>query len=192
MVLLTICLLFFGLALIGMPLVWSMLVTAVATIWLFGRFYPLEAIFITYVGGVEPLHLSAIPLFIFAGELISRGGVGRRLIDFARLVFGFLPGGLGVVTVASSTLFGAISGSAIADSAAVGSVMIPGMGRRGYPASFSGALVATSGHAGHPDPAIHPAAGVRLRRQRLDRRAVHGRRAARAAVRRRTDGAVRL
>ena len=88
--------------------------------------------------------LVIIGLLVFHGVAI----VERTMIDFARLVFGFVPGGLGVVTVTSSTLFGAISDSAIANSAAVGSVMIPGMGRRGYPASFSGALVATSGTLG--------------------------------------------
>jgi C4-dicarboxylate transporter, DctM subunit len=148
MVLIVICILFFGLALMGMPLVWSLLLTTIATIAIFSRSYPLEAIFLTFVGGVEPLHLAAIPLFILAGELISQGGVGRRLINFAGILLGFLPGGLGVVTVASSTLFGAISGSAVADSAAIGSVMIPGMTRKGYPKSFSAALVATSGTLG--------------------------------------------
>jgi C4-dicarboxylate transporter, DctM subunit len=147
-VLIVICVLFFALALMGMPLVWSLLLTTISTIWLFGRFYPLEAIFLTYVGGVEPLYLAAIPLFILAGELISQGGVGRRLINFAGALLGFLPGGLGVVTVGSSTLFGAISGSAVADSAAIGSVMIPGMTRKGYPKPFSAALVATSGTLG--------------------------------------------
>jgi len=147
-VLVVICVLFFGLALLGMPLVWSLLLTTLATIAVFGRFYPMEAIFLTYVGGVEPLYLAAIPLFVLAGELISQGGVGRRLIAFASSLLGFLPGGLGVVTVSSATLFGAISGSAVADSAAIGSVMIPGMKRKGYPPPFSAALVATSGTLG--------------------------------------------
>ncbi len=148
MVLAVICLLFFALALLGMPLVWSLLLTAIGTIWIFDRFYPLQAVLLTYVGGVEPLHLAAIPLFVLAGELISQGGVGRRLIEFARVMLGFLPGGFGVVTVASSTLFGAVSGSAVADSAAIGSVMIPGMRERGYSAPFAGELVARPGTLG--------------------------------------------
>ena len=148
MVLLVICILFFGLALLGMPLVWSLLLTTIGTIGIFGRFYPIEAILLTYIGGVEPLHLAAIPLFVLAGELISQGGVGRRLIDFASACLGFLPGGLGVVTVASCTLFGSVSGSAVADSAAVGSVMIPGMANRGYPPAFAAALIATAGTIG--------------------------------------------
>ncbi len=148
MVLGLICVLFFGLALAGMPLVWSLLATTAGTILILDRFYPLKAVFLTYIDGVEPLHLAAVPLFILAGSLISHGGVGRRLIDLAKALLGFLPGGMGVVTVSSCTMFGAISGSAIADSAAVGSVMIPGMTRRGYPPPYSAALVATAGTLG--------------------------------------------
>jgi C4-dicarboxylate transporter DctM subunit len=148
MVLGTICILFFGLALAGMPLVWSLLATTAGTIWALDRFYPLKAVFLTYIDGVEPLHLAAVPLFILAGDLISHGGVGKRLIDLAKAILGFLPGGMGIVTVSSCTMFGAISGSAIADSAAVGSVMIPGMNRRGYPPPYSAALVATAGTLG--------------------------------------------
>ena len=148
MVLGLICLLFFGTALLGVPLVWSLLISAIGTIVLLDRFYPLQAVFLTFVGGVEPLHLAAIPLFIFAGELISAGGVGRRLILFAQKLLSFLPGGLGIVTVSSSTLFGAVSGSAVADSAAIGSVLVPGMAERGYPRAFAGALVACAGTLG--------------------------------------------
>lgn len=148
MVLATICALFFGLSLAGMPLVWALLATTAGTIVLFDRFYPLKAVFSTYLTGVEPLHLAAVPLFILAGDLISHGGVGRRLIALARALLGFLPGGMGVVTVSSCTMFGAISGSAIADSAAVGSVMIPAMTERGYPRPYSAALVATAGTLG--------------------------------------------
>jgi C4-dicarboxylate transporter DctM subunit len=112
------------------------------------RLYPFQAVLLTFVGGVEPLYLAAIPLFILAGELVSVGGVGRRLISFARQMLGFLPGGLGVVTVGSSTMFGAVSGSAVADSAAIGSILIPGMSKQGYPRPYSAALVACSGTLG--------------------------------------------
>jgi C4-dicarboxylate transporter, DctM subunit len=148
MVLLVICLFFFGCALLGTPLVWSLLIAAIGTIVVFDRTYPLQAVLLTFVSGVEPLHLAAIPLFILAGEIVSAGGVGRRLINFARLVLGFLPGGLGVVTVGSSTMFGAVSGSAVADSAAIGSILIPGMAQRGYPKPYAAALVACAGTLG--------------------------------------------
>ncbi len=148
MVLAIICAVFFALALLGMPLVWALLLTTVATIVIFGMSYPLEAIFLSYISSVEPLHLAAIPLFIFTGELITHGGVGRRLIDFARSLLAFMPGGLGVVTVSACTMFGSVSGSAVADSAAIGSIMVPRMAERGYPRAFAAALIAVAGTIG--------------------------------------------
>jgi C4-dicarboxylate transporter DctM subunit len=148
MVLTVICIVFFALALLGMPLVWALLFTAVTTIWIFGQSYPLEAIFLSYISSVEPLHLAAIPLFIFTGELITHGGVGKRLIDFARSLLAFMPGGLGVVTVSACTMFGSVSGSAVADSAAIGSIMVPRMAEQGYPRAFAGALIAVAGTIG--------------------------------------------
>jgi C4-dicarboxylate transporter DctM subunit len=148
MVLAVICIVFFALALLGMPLVWALLFTAVTTIWIFGQGYPLEAIFLSYISSVEPLHLAAIPLFIFTGELITQGGVGKRLIDFARSLLAFMPGGLGVVTVSACTMFGSVSGSAVADSAAIGSIMVPRMAEQGYPRAFAGALIAVAGTIG--------------------------------------------
>jgi C4-dicarboxylate transporter DctM subunit len=148
MVLAVICAIFFALALLGMPLVWALLLTTISTIWIFGQGYPLEAIFLSYLSSVEPLHLAAIPLFIFTGELITHGGVGKRLIDFARSLLAFMPGGLGVVTVSACTMFGSVSGSAVADSAAIGSIMVPRMAERGYPRAFAGALIAVAGTIG--------------------------------------------
>lgn len=148
MVLAVICAVFFALALLGMPLVWALLLTTVATIGIFGMSYPLEAIFLSYISNLEPLHLAAIPLFIFTGELITHGGVGRRLIDFARSLLAFMPGGLGVVTVSACTMFGSVSGSAVADSAAIGSIMVPRMAERGYPRAFAAALIAVAGTIG--------------------------------------------
>lgn len=145
MVLIFIILVFFGLALAGLPVVWSILATTVLTIWSFDLSHPLETIFLTYIGGVEPFILIAVPLFIVAGELFSRGGVGERIIHFARSLFGSLPGGLGIVTVASCLLFGGVSGSAIAGAAAIGTVMIPALTRQGYSAAFASALVAAAG-----------------------------------------------
>ena len=86
-----------------------------------------------------------MPLFIFAGEILSSGGVGKRIVEFARALLGFLPGGLGVVTVASCLMFGGVSGSAIADTAAIGSLVIPAMVQRGYSRAFAAALLAVAG-----------------------------------------------
>jgi len=134
---------------IGIPLVWAILLTAILPIFVFDLpGYPLEAVYLNFIGGVEPNHFLAIPLFIVAGELMSRGGVGLRIIAFARAAFGFMPGGLGMVVVGASMIFGGISGSAIADSAAIGSVMIRNMAREGYRRPFAAGLVAAAGTIG--------------------------------------------
>jgi C4-dicarboxylate transporter DctM subunit len=145
MIIVFIMALFFGLALAGVPLVWSLLATTVLTIGAYGLGHPLETIFLNYIAGVEPFILIAVPLFIVAGELFSTGGVGERIIRFARSLLGALPGGLGIVTVASCLLFGGVSGSAIAGAAAIGTVMIPALARQGYSKAFASALVAAAG-----------------------------------------------
>ncbi|MET0204160.1 MAG: TRAP transporter large permease [Casimicrobiaceae bacterium] len=136
---------FFAIALSGVPLMFALLTTTVGMIWANGLSHPLETIFLSFIGGVEPFLLIAVPLFIFAGELLSHGGVGKRIVAFARALFGFLPGGLGVVTVASCLMFGGVSGSAIADTAAIGSLVIPTMVQRGYSRAFAAALLAVAG-----------------------------------------------
>ena len=136
---------FFVIALAGVPLLFAILVTTVGVIWFQGLGHPLETIFLSFIGGVEPFILLAVPLFIFAGELLAQGGVGKRIVEFARVLFGWLPGGLGVVTVMSCTMFGGVSGSAIADTAAIGSLVIPAMIARGYSRGFAAALLAVAG-----------------------------------------------
>lgn len=136
---------FFVVALAGVPLMFALLATTIGIIWGYGLSHPLETIFLSFIGGVEPFILIAVPLFIFAGEILSQGGVGKRIVEFARALFGFLPGGLGVVTVASCLMFGGVSGSAIADTAAIGSLVIPSMVKRGYPRAFAAALLAVAG-----------------------------------------------
>ncbi|MEO8133644.1 MAG: TRAP transporter large permease [Betaproteobacteria bacterium] len=142
---LTLVVVFFAIALAGVPLMFALLATTVGMIWGMGLGHPLETIFLSFIGGVEPFLLIAVPLFIFAGELLSQGGVGKRIVEFARALFGFLPGGLGVVTVASCLMFGGVSGSAIADTAAIGSLVIPTMIKRGYSRAFAAALLAVAG-----------------------------------------------
>ncbi len=136
---------FFGIALAGVPLVYALLITTVGVIVGKGMSYPLETIFLSYISGVEPFILIAVPLFVFGGELLSQGGVGKRIVFFARTLFGFLPGGLGVVTVVSCLMFGGVSGSAIADTAAIGSLIVPTMVQRGYSRAFAAALLAVAG-----------------------------------------------
>jgi C4-dicarboxylate transporter DctM subunit len=136
---------FFALALAGVPLMFSLLATTVGAIVVGHLGHPLETIFLSFIGGVEPFILIAVPLFIFAGEILSSGGIGRRIVDFARALLGFLPGGLGIVTITSCLMFGGVSGSAIADTAAIGSLVIPSMKQRGYARGFAAALLAVAG-----------------------------------------------
>jgi C4-dicarboxylate transporter DctM subunit len=114
-------------------------------IWINNLGHPIETIFLSFIGGVEPFILIAVPLFIFGGELLSKGGVGKRIVAFTSTLFGFLPGGLGVVTVVSCLLFGGVSGSAIADTAAIGSLVVPMMKQRGYSPAFAAALLSVAG-----------------------------------------------
>ena len=136
---------FFALALAGVPLMVSLLATTVGVVIGYGMQYPLESVFLSFIGGVEPFILIAVPLFVFTGELLAQGGVGKRIVAFANVLFGWLPGGLGVVTVMSCLLFGGVSGSAIADTAAIGSLVIPAMLAKGYSRGFAAALVAVAG-----------------------------------------------
>ena len=132
-------------ACLGVPLMYALLATTLGMILIAGMSYPVETILLTFISGVEPFILIAVPLFIFTGELLSKGGVGKRIVDFTQTLLGFLPGGLGVVTCVSCLLFGGVSGSAIADTAAIGSLVIPMMKRKGYAAAFAAALLAVAG-----------------------------------------------
>lgn len=98
--------------------------------------------------GLDNFALLAIPFFILSGQLMGRGGIARRLVDLAKAVLGTLPGGLAYVNIFACMLFGAISGSAVAATTAIGSFMIPEMNKEGYNKNFSGAVNATSATTG--------------------------------------------
>ena len=98
--------------------------------------------------GLDSFALLAIPFFILAGYIMNRGGIARRLIDFAKSVVGVLPGGLAHVNIVAAMLFGAISGSAVAAASAVGGVMVPRMDEEGYDRSYGAAVNITSATTG--------------------------------------------
>ncbi len=98
--------------------------------------------------GIDNFALLAIPFFILAGEIMNRGGVARRLIDFAKSLIGSFPGGLAYVNIISAMLFGAISGSAIAAASAIGSTLTDKMESEGYPREFSAAVNISSSTTG--------------------------------------------
>jgi len=94
-------------------------------------------------GGINTFALLAIPFFILSGLIMGQGGIARRLIECAMALIGMLPGGLALVNVLSCTLFGSISGSAVAATSAIGSFMIPEMEKKGYDRNFSAAVTAS-------------------------------------------------
>lgn len=98
--------------------------------------------------GVNSFALLAIPFFILSGYLMGQGGIARRLIDFARVLVGRLPGGLALVNILSCTLFGSISGSAVAATSAIGGFMIPAMNKEGYDKNFNTAVTVTASTVG--------------------------------------------
>ena len=101
-----------------------------------------------FVRAMDSSTLLAIPLFIFAGKIMEKGGISQRIVDFAYSILGWIPGSLAIVTVVSCMFFAAISGSAPATVIAIGSIMVPIMIKDGYPASFSCALAAAGGCIG--------------------------------------------
>ena len=107
------------------------------------------------VSGINVFSLMAIPFFIFAGELMFHGGIAMRLVRFAQAAVGAVRGGLGIVNVFSSMLFGGISGSAIADISALGSILVPVMKDKGYDADYAVNVTVTSSIAGIIIPPSH-------------------------------------
>ena len=98
--------------------------------------------------GTDSFHLMAVPLFMFTGTLMEAGGISQRIIDFANSLVGWLPGGLAAVTIVSAMFFAGISGSAAADAAAVGAILIPAMKKSGYKSDFAAAVQASGGSIG--------------------------------------------
>ncbi len=129
---------FMLLMLVGMPVAYALgLASLVGALWID---LPLDAVMIQVASGVNKFSLLAIPFFVLAGALMAEGGMSRRLVAFAGVLVGFVRGGLSLVNILASTFFGGISGSAVADTASIGSVLIPEMERKGYPRDFSAAL----------------------------------------------------
>ncbi len=98
--------------------------------------------------GTDSFHLMAVPLFMFTGTIMEAGGISKRIIDFANALVGWLPGGLAAVTIVSAMFFAGISGSAAADAAAVGAILIPAMKKSGYESDFAAAVQASGGSIG--------------------------------------------
>lgn len=126
---------FFLFIAIGVPVAYAMGIAAIAgAIWID---IPLEAVMLKISDGVAKFSLLAIPFFVLAGAIMAEGGMARRLVAFANVLVGFIRGGLALVNILASSMFGCISGSSVADTSSIGTVMIPQMVKAGYPRLFA-------------------------------------------------------
>jgi C4-dicarboxylate transporter DctM subunit len=140
---LTMTLVFLALVLLGTPMYVAIGLAGTAGIFSQGK-YPITVVVQQMVAGIDSWVLLAVPLFILAGNLMETGGISSRVINLAKVLVGHVRGGLGLVTVAAVILFAGISGSAAADTAAIGSIVIPAMIRVGFAPSQAAAIVAAA------------------------------------------------
>nr|WP_252726918.1 TRAP transporter large permease [Paracoccus sp. C2R09] len=137
----------------GVPVAFAMGIAAASAFWYEG--FPMLITFQRATAGISVFSLLAIPFFVFAGEIMLHGGIARRLVKLASALVGHLKGGLAMVNIFSSMLFGGISGSAVADISALGSLLVPVMKERGYRTDFAVNVTVTSSIAGIVIPPSH-------------------------------------
>ncbi|CUB04277.1 TRAP transporter large permease [Marinomonas fungiae] len=145
--------LFLILLLIGMPVFFAMLAAPGVMLYATGMERDISLLFRNIYNGIDSFPLMAIPFFMLAGELMNRGGITMNLVQFSQAFIGHVRGGLAHVNVLSSMLFAGLSGSAVADTSAIGSMMIPAMEKNGYSRKFATAITAASSVIG---PIIPP------------------------------------
>lgn len=145
----------FLLILLDVPIAYALGLSAViAALW---SGIPIEAVFLKVSDGVDNFSLLAIPFFVLAGALMAEGGMASRLVAFANLFVGWIRGGLAQVNVLASMFFGGISGSSVADTSAIGSILIPMMKEQGYDEDFAVNVTITSSTQGIVIPPSHNA-----------------------------------
>ncbi|MCA0973782.1 TRAP transporter large permease [Halomonas denitrificans] len=137
---------FFVLMLLGVPIAFTIGASTLATLVMQGT--PLAVVPQQMFQGINTFALVAVPMFILTGDLMAQGAVSRKLVDFADSLFGFLKGGLSLVSVLAGMFFAAISGSGAATTAAVGSSLVPELKRKGYDPASAASLIAASGTIG--------------------------------------------
>ena len=136
---------------LGMPVAYALGLAAVlAALWID---IPLEAVMLKVSDGTDDFALLAIPFFILAGGIMAEGGLAERLVNLAKVFVGFIRGGLALVNILASAFFGCISGSSVADTASIGTVMVPQMEKNGYPRLFA-VSVTCAGSLNRSDPAL--------------------------------------
>lgn len=134
----------FLLIMLNVPIAIALGITAVITMLIIQGTAALPNIALVMFDGATKFPLLAIPLFIFAGAIMNTGGISKRLIAFASALVGFVKGGLAMASTATSMFFAEMSGSAVADVAALGSILIPAMKRKGYPGPFAAAVMSSA------------------------------------------------
>ncbi len=134
------------LVLLGVPIGYVLIAASIAVIAMTTG-TPLVVVPLRLFNGSDSFPMVAVPLFILSGALMNQAGISRRLVDFAASLVGFVRGGLAMTTTLSTLFFSEISGSAVADAAAIGSVLIPAMKERGYPGRFAAAVLSSSATA---------------------------------------------
>ncbi|MGE8498003.1 MAG: TRAP transporter large permease [Pseudomonas sp.] len=128
----------------GMPIAFALILTGGVLMW-YLEFWDVQLLAQNLLAGADNFPLLAVPFFILAGELMNAGGISKRIIAMAQAYFGHLRGGLGYVTIAAAVLLASMSGSALADTAALATLLLPMMRQRGYPLHSSAGLVAAGG-----------------------------------------------
>lgn len=132
---------------LGMPIAMALILSSILSIIVDGS-YPITVAAQRMFTGADTFSLLAIPFFMLAGEIMQKGGLSKRLVDFANSLVGWISGGLSLVSIVACTFFAAISGSSVATSAAIGGIMYPEMVKHGYPKDYSAAVQAIGGTLG--------------------------------------------
>lgn len=138
---------------LGMPVFFGLVAAPGVLLWLNGQERDIVLLYRNIYNGMDSFPLMAVPFFMLAGELMNKGGITTRLVEFSQALMGHLRGGLAHVNVLSSILFAGLSGSAVADTSALGSMLIPAMEKQGYTRRFAAAITAASSVIG---PIIPP------------------------------------
>jgi hypothetical protein len=129
---------------LGMPIALALLVSGLALMFTINMFDS-QIMAQLFIDGADSFPMLAIPFFILAGELMNAGGISKRIINFAMALVGHIKGGLGYVAIIASVIFAGLSGSAVADTAALGAILIPMMVSKGYDKKQSAGLIAAGG-----------------------------------------------
>ena len=138
---------------IGLPVFFGLLAAPGILLWMSGQEKDITLLYRNVYNGMDSFPLMAIPFFMLAGEMMNKGGITERLVEFSQALMGHLRGGLAHVNILSSMLFAGLSGSAVADTSALGSMLIPAMEKQGYTRRFAAAVTAASSVIG---PIIPP------------------------------------